>query len=158
MDCEQSLQKIQELLDKRLDPAETAAMTAHLANCAQCRRTYDTLLSLAKTIEKLPCEQPSALFNSAVLANIKNDRVQEKIPLSSMLSLSLLAVSALLAAARYSPTVQDVFQNISMNGFPFHELEFQLSAPKIIIIFALVTLFQLALYKPGNIGGSHEPH
>ena len=49
-------ERLQELLDDRLEGAERAAVEAHLEGCARCRRLRESLLSERRLLRELPAD------------------------------------------------------------------------------------------------------
>lgn len=54
MDCKATREQIDDLVDGALDAGTAAALTAHLAGCADCARERDTLLALQRAARALP--------------------------------------------------------------------------------------------------------
>jgi anti-sigma factor RsiW len=54
MDCQDARERIDDLVDGALDSETAAALTLHLAGCADCARERDALLELKRAARALP--------------------------------------------------------------------------------------------------------
>lgn len=100
MNCEQALTAISAKLDGALSEAEDRALTAHLAQCPDCRRTYDELCAMDEAMDDLLCEAPEAL-SRRVMARVREEPKparQHKITPAAFLAAAAVLAVILLGA------------------------------------------------------------
>lgn len=109
MNCDKALEVLSAELDGMLGEAEHAELQAHLAQCADCRRVYETLRDVDAMLPETQLEPPRALHD-AVMREVRADaakRQQKKrwVPV------------AVIGAAAAAAFVLGSFGLIEMPGF-----------------------------------------
>lgn len=63
--------KLEQLAERSLPPGETAAVQAHLDQCARCSAEYSAVAHLVGMLTELPRFAPSPAFANAVMARVR---------------------------------------------------------------------------------------
>jgi len=97
MSCEETMRRLDDLLDGELPPEERAGVQAHLAGCASCREA----LARAERLRGLTAQLPRAVEPTRDLWPSIEDRLQQTRPLPQSWRLPgpLLAAAAVLLVA-----------------------------------------------------------
>ena len=98
MNCDQALEAISAKLDGALDTAQEQELTAHLAQCADCRATYDALCGIERGMDTLVCDAPDGLAQ-AVMEQVRQEprtAARRKPQLAGILAVAAVAAVLLL--------------------------------------------------------------
>ena len=77
MNCDKALEVLSAELDGMLGEAEHAELQAHLAQCADCRRVYETLRDVDAMLPETQLEPPRALHD-AVMREVRADAAKRQ--------------------------------------------------------------------------------
>lgn len=98
MNCDQALEAISAKLDGALDAAQEQELTAHLAQCADCRATYDALCGIEQGMDTLVCDAPDSLAQT-VMEQVRQEprtAAHRKPQLAGILAVAAVAAVLLL--------------------------------------------------------------
>jgi anti-sigma factor (TIGR02949 family) len=70
-DCEETKQSVHEYLHNELLETDIDAITAHLANCESCERSYDIEVVLNQVIQRSCDEAPTEELAQRVLRRLR---------------------------------------------------------------------------------------
>jgi len=99
MNCEQTGEKMLELMDKEAGPLTGEAL-AHCGQCRDCRAAYRAVLSLRDELGRLPAQKPGPELKAALLAGL--EPLQAKpVGLPALLAACALLLAPALAASAW---------------------------------------------------------
>ena len=76
MNCEQTKEQLVDYLSSQLSEAESAALAAHLAECADCREELQAVQRVWQTLGKVPVPEPSSHVRSDFYAMLDTFKEQ----------------------------------------------------------------------------------
>lgn len=77
MNCQRFQLSFLDAQSARLDPAESAQVSAHLQTCAECRRAWDELSATLTTLDRLPQPEPSPALRARFQAMLRDPAAVE---------------------------------------------------------------------------------
>ena len=93
--CNDILCLIPSYVDNMTNQIESAMVSEHIAECAQCRREYDFLKSIMETTQELPCIKLSEDFNNKLHLNlVEAKKIKSKKALVAMRKIALATLSS----------------------------------------------------------------
>jgi len=102
MDHDLALERIDDLVDGVLDAESAAALTVHLAGCADCARERDALLALRAATRALPraVEPARDLWPAIARRTAKQRRISVPLALAATIAAAFIGVAATKFAER----------------------------------------------------------